>query len=77
MIGQLTLPSADTAERLVAGDMKALPNLARDLIGRAALVGVGCKIAGASWTETVKYGLSGALAIEAFVMSYALLKRER
>lgn len=65
------LPSATTAYRLVQGDLSAWPNLLRDLIGRTFLVGVGVKLAGASWKETLKYGFSGALGIEAFVLTYA------
>lgn len=66
-----TLPSADTAYRLIRGDASALPNLLRDLLGRAALIGVGVALAGGSKKEVVRYGIAGALSIEAFVLSYA------
>lgn len=69
-----TLPSADTAYRLLRGDSSAWPNLLRDLLGRAALIGVGVKVVGGSWNDAARYGAAGALSIEAFVLSYAAMK---
>ncbi len=65
------LPSAKTAYRLVGGDLTALPNLARDLLGRAALAGLGIWALGAKPGDAVKYGLAGAASIEVFVLGYA------
>lgn len=69
-----TLPSADTAYRLIRGDGSAVPNLLRDLLGRAALIGVGVAIAGGSKKEALRYGVAGALSIEAFVLTYAAVR---
>jgi hypothetical protein len=61
------LPSADHAGRLLDGDLKALPGVAFDVVGRAALIGTGIYVAGER-QHVMKYALGGALAIEAFVM---------
>lgn len=75
-----TLPSSVTAYRLMHGDVGAFPYLLRDLVGRAALVGIGVRLAGASWRDAAKYGVTGAASIEVFVLAYAAVKiaqRER
>ncbi len=65
------LPSATTAYKVVRGDMDALPYLARDLFGRAALIGLGVLVAGAGFKEALKFGIFGATSIEVFVLGYA------
>jgi hypothetical protein len=69
-----TIPSADTAYRLMRGDGSAVPNLIRDMVGRAALVGIGVALAGGSRDEAIRYGIAGALSIEAFVLAYAAVR---
>lgn len=69
-----TLPSADTAYRLIRGDGSAVPNLLRDLLGRAALIGVGVALSGGSQKEAIRCGIAGALSIEAFVLTYAAVR---
>lgn len=65
------LPSASTAYRLVRGDATAIPYLVRDMLGRAALAGIGIKLLGASWRDTAKYAIASAIGIEIFVLGYA------
>jgi hypothetical protein len=73
MSGHPSLPSACTAYALVSGDASSLPKLARDILGRAAIIGVGVRIVGAEFKDAAKYGLAGSMAIEAFVLAHAAL----
>lgn len=75
--GGLVLPSASSAERLVGGDLNALPIVALHMLGRGALVGLGIAcVNGLNW-NTVKYGLAGSASIEAFVLAFAAYKANR
>lgn len=65
-----SLPSAKSADRLVRGDLGAVPIVAGHTLARAALVGTGIAIAGAGRKDTVRYAIAGAIAIEVFVLLY-------
>ncbi len=76
-VGTLELPSASSAEALVAGDVGALPRVALHMGGRAVLVGTGLAVAGFRGRKLVVGALAGAAAIEAFVLLYAWWKRDK
>ena len=68
-----TLPSSETACRIVHGDIKALPNMFRDTAMRGLLVSIGIVAVGERDAyKIIGYGLGGAAAIEAFVLAYSL-----
>lgn len=67
---ECTLPSAQSACRLVQGDVSALPVVAGHMLGRAAIIGVGCYLAGFRSRDLVVASLSGAAAIELAVLLF-------
>ena len=73
-----TLPSADSACRLMSGDMSALPAAAFHTVGRAALIAVGIAAAGErDPRKLARYGLGAALAIEVFALTWAGFHQRR
>jgi len=70
----LTLPSAETAYRVVRGDEKAIPSLFRDMVLRGIIVGLGVKAAGGSWRDAAKFGAAGSVAIQSYVLYFAYKK---
>jgi len=70
----LVLPSARAAADLVAGQPGALLDVAGTLALRSALIAAGLFLAGER-RALVKKSLYAALAIEAFVIGYAYMKR--
>lgn len=66
------LPSGESAEALVAGDVSAIPVMIFHTAMRAALVGVGMYVVGLRGPNLIKYSLAGAASIEAFVLAWAL-----
>lgn len=71
---QQLLPSAQSAMDWVDGKPWSGLRLSRDLVGRAALIWVGLKLAGEK-DEAAKKALAGALAIETAVVTLAALTR--
>jgi hypothetical protein len=65
-----TLPSGQSACRLMQGDWNALPTVLLHMLGRSAIIGVGCYAAGFRGRDLVKASLAGATAIEAVVLLY-------
>ena len=70
------LPSASSAQDLVDGKAGSVVRVLSHMIGRAALVGTGIYLAGAG-RKTPKYALAGSIAIECFVLSYALYDKKK
>lgn len=70
----LVLPSARAAADLVAGRPGSLAEVAGTVAMRSALVAVGLALAGER-RELLKKSVFAALAIEAFVLGYAYVKR--
>lgn len=69
------LPSQQNVIRLVHGDTSpgAVAMVLRDLVLRAGIIGLGLFFAGIRKPEDlIKYGLSGAMAIETFVFLHTL-----
>jgi len=64
-----TLPSSETAYRVVIGDPGAVPYLARDLVLRGALCAVGIYAFG-SRAHLMRNALSCAAGIECFVLAW-------
>ena len=63
------LPSSDSAFQLLQGDPNAIWLIARDWIGRSALVGTGMWLAGER-DHLIRNSLAGGASIEVFVMLY-------
>lgn len=72
----LELPSASSAEALVRGEPGALPRVLVHSAGRALLVGLGLALVGFRGKDLVKGAVGGSLAIEGFVLAYALAKEK-
>jgi hypothetical protein len=70
------LPSGSSAAALVGGDWRALPTAVLHTTLRAALVGTGLLVAGER-AHVVRNAVAGSLAIEAFVLSWAVWKKLR
>lgn len=73
----LVLPSASSAEDLVAGKEGALPRVLFHLVGRSVLIGTGLAVAGARGKQLIVYSLAGGAAIEAFVIAYAAFHKDK
>lgn len=72
------LPSGESAEQLVAGDVGALPKVVLHTVVRGALVGLGLYAAGMrGGKDLVKFGLAGAVGIEVFVLLWALYEKNQ
>ncbi len=65
------LPSGRSAGALVRGDLAALPYVARDMIGRAALAGLGAYAFGVRGPALVRGAVGAAVGIEVFVLAYS------
>ena len=75
---QCTLPSADSACRLMSGDLSALPSAAFHTLGRAALIAVGIYAAGERDPgKLARYSVGAAVAIEAFALAWAASQQPR
>lgn len=75
---QCTLPSADSACRLMAGDLSAAPDAALHTLGRSALIAVGVYAAGErDLGKLARYSVGAALAIEAFALAWAYSRQRR
>ena len=70
-LGETQIPSSKTAFAVVSGDTRAIPLVARDLLGRSLLIGTGIALTGSGLKAALKYGLAGSFAIECFVLGYA------
>lgn len=70
------LPSGTSAAALVGGDWRALPTAVLHTALRAALVGTGLYVAGER-AHVVRNAVAGSLAIEAFVLAWAVWKRQQ
>lgn len=73
----LVLPSASSAEDLVAGKEGALPRVLFHMLGRSVLVGTGLAVAGARGKKLIVYSFAGGAAIEAFVLAYAAYHKDK
>lgn len=72
------LPSAESAEALVGGDVGALPKVVFHTVVRGALVGLGLYAAGMRGGKNLtKFGLAGAVGIEVFVLLWALYEKNQ
>lgn len=66
------LPSGDSAEALVRGDVSAIPTVLFHTLGRAGLIGVSMAVAGMPVDrKLVKYAAASAVGIEAFVLVWS------
>jgi hypothetical protein len=74
MKGLGELPSGTSATRLVAGESGALPEVIFHTALRAGLIGAGMYLAG-SRKNTMRNALAGSVAIETFVLLWALHER--
>lgn len=72
------LPSGESAEQLVAGDVSGgLPKVVLHTAVRGGLVGLGLYAAGMRGAKNlVKFGLAGAVGIEVFVLLWALYESQ-
>lgn len=72
------LPSGESAEHLVSGDVGALPKVIFHTVVRGALVGLGLYAAGMrGGKDLAKFGLAGAVGIEVFVLLWALYEKNQ
>lgn len=69
------LPSAEAAKAFVSGDMSAIGPIFVTTLMRAGLIGAGLYVVGQR-EGLVKGAVAGALAIEAFVLSWALFNKD-
>lgn len=67
------LPSGTSAYKLVSGDPAGIVGVIGHTVGRAALIGTGLYVVGER-EHVVRNAVGGALAIEAFVLSWAAWK---
>ena len=66
-----SLPSSESATRLLNGDLGSLPLLARDFAGRTLLTGLGLYLAGDREFHTwLRHAVGCSLSIEMFVLWY-------
>lgn len=70
------LPSGQAAYNLVSGDWSALMPVVGTAMARAALIGVGLAVVGER-KHLVRNALGGAAAVEVFVLSWAVYKRNQ
>lgn len=68
----VTLPSEDSAQRLVRGESGSLVTLLLHYLGRSAIVGTGFFLAGARDVELLKYAAVSAGAIELLILIEAV-----
>ena len=73
----VVLPSGQSASDFVEGKSGAPLRLTMHFLGRAALLSVGLAAAGARGKGLIKYSLAGSAAIEAFVLAYAAMNRDK
>jgi len=71
------LPSGESAEALVGGDLSALPVVTFHTGLRAGLIGLGLYAVGFRGEQLVKGAIAGAIGIEAFVLAWALYERSK
>lgn len=72
------LPSGESAEQLVSGDLTALPKVAFHTATRAGLIGLAMYVAGMHAPKLLlRYSVAGALGIEAFVLLWALYEKQK
>ena len=69
------LPSASHAQRLIDGELVAVPLVALDIAMRAALIGGGMYLAGAPPKNIPKYAIGGSLAVEAFAIFWIVVTK--
>lgn len=75
---QVPLPSADSANRVLDGDVSSIPRAVMHTAGRAALIGVGMWAFGNfKPRDAAVGGISGAVAIEGFALLYLSYKRSQ
>ena len=76
--GLAGLPSGESAEALVGGDVGALPKVILHTAVRGGLVGLGLYAAGMRGAGSlVKFGLAGAVGIEVFVLLWAWYEKNQ
>lgn len=68
-----TLPSEESAEQIVRGDMSAIPQAIIHTLARAGLIGIGLALVGVR-EGLIKYSLAGALSIETFVLIHTAME---
>ena len=69
------LPSGQAAFDLVSGDRSCLLPVIGTTLARSALIGVGMAVAGER-KHLVRNAVAGAVAVEGFVLIWALFKKE-
>lgn len=67
------LPSGSSAAALLSGDWRAFPIVVAHTAVRAALIGTGLLVAGER-AHVVRNAVAGSLAIETFVLGWAVWK---
>ena len=70
-----TLPSGDSAYRLVSGEAGALPLVVAHWAVRAGIIWLGLYIGGAPRKDLVRWSLCGSAAIELFVLGWVASRR--
>jgi hypothetical protein len=75
--GNLNLPSASTAADLLDGKPGALLGMIGCTLGRGILVATGVYLAGFRGKQLIKASLAAALAIEGYVLAYAIYDRSK
>jgi hypothetical protein len=68
-----SVPSAEAAYRLVAGDASAIPAVLGTMALRGGLIAAGVLLAGQR-EHVFRSSVAGAIAIEAFVLAWAAYK---
>lgn len=69
------LPSGESAEALVGGNVSALPVVVFHTGLRAGLIGLGLYAVGFRGEQLLKGAIAGAIGIEAFVLAWAIYER--
>jgi hypothetical protein len=70
-----SLPSGEAAHDLVSGDLTALPRVLTHTALRAALIGTGMWVMGASKKTLVRNALAGSVGIDLFVLLWATIRK--
>lgn len=73
----VSLPSGESASDFLEGKSGSTARLTMHFLGRAVLIGTGLAVAGVRGKELAKLSLAGSAAIEAFVLGYAAVNKDK
>jgi len=76
-LGQLALPSGVAAEDFFDGKPGSLTSLITSFIGRAGIISVGGYMAGLHGKQLFKVSVFSSLAVETFVLLFALYSKQQ